>query len=273
MEGKLINNLYRSLIITLLFITSIVHANERKYSTKGEILEWSIIATAYLATLTLDNMPVWPSEPLMGGSTNKSYFQSSVPTSRIYEGIGVVGAAIALVPNNSGWMNQISYRNLKGFFEATSFASLVTNLAKNIVGRKRPSFDKYPKDEEIDSKKSFFSGHASSSFSIATYSSLFVFEHIGNKKNPLHLAGKIFFSASMISLASITSYSRVEDNKHFISDIIVGGIVGTTISTFVYVYQNDKWVFKRVEGQTISNFDMDVSFHKGIYQISLSTTF
>lgn len=256
------------LIVTIMYAACTAYGRDEGYSTFGEIVEWSIITSAFTGGYIMDHTPVWTSKPLIGGTTDSPYHESTIPSSWLYAGVGLFSTGIALLPNNSGWKNRTSYMNTKGIVEAVSFTYFVTALTKNIVGRKRPSYDNFPAEDEIDSKKSFFSGHSAITFSIATYSSLYVFEHIGDINDPLNLTGKILFTTGMASLASYVAYSRVEDNMHFVSDIVVGGIVGTTMSSLVYSFQN-KWLDKK--RHLVQR--VDVSFYNGVGSLSISAVF
>ncbi len=256
------------LIITILYSANTAYSKDEGYSTLGEVAEWSIITSAYTSGYIIDHTPVWTSKPLIGGTTNSPYHENTIPSSWLYAGVGLFSTGIALLPNNSGWINHTSYINTKGIIEAVSFTYFVTALTKDIVGRKRPCYDNFPADDEIDSKKSFFSGHSAISFSIATYSSLYVFEHIGDINNPLNLTGKILFTTGMASLASYVAYSRVEDNMHFVSDVVVGGMVGTAMSSLVYAFQN-KWLDRR--HHLIQH--VNVSFYNGMGSLSVSAVF
>jgi len=255
-------------MITVLYSTSLAYSKDEGHSTLGEVAEWSIITSAFAGGFIMDHTPIWTSKPLIGGTTNSPYHENTIPSSWLYAGVGVFSTGIALLPNNSGWINRTSYINTKGIIKAVSFTYFVTAITKNIVGRKRPSYDNFPVDDEIDSKKSFFSGHSAISFSIATYSSLYVFEHIGNINDPLNLASKILFTTGMASIASYVAYSRVEDNMHFVSDVLVGGMVGTAMSSIVYAYQN-KWLDKR--HNPIQH--VNVTFCNGIGSLSISAVF
>lgn len=255
------------LIIAVLYSNDKAFSKDEVHSTLGEVAEWSIITSAFAGSFIMDHTPVWTSKPLIGGTTNSPYHENTIHSSWLYAGVGVFTTGIALLPNNSGWINRTSYINTKGIIEAVSFTYFVTALTKNIIGRKRPSYENFP-DDEIDSKKSFFSGHSAISFSIATYSSLYVFEHIGNINDPLNLASKILFTTGMASLASYVAYSRVEDNMHFVSDVVVGGMVGTAMSSLVYAFQN-KWLDRR--HHLIQH--VNISFYNGIGRLSVSAVF
>ena len=183
-------------------------------------------------------MSVWSDKPLIGGDTDKQYFDNLIDKNLIKTGVNLIGAGILLLPNNSGWFNKNTYNNFKGYIGAIATTRLVTNIVKNAIGRKRPSFDNYPSNKISDSRKSFFSGHSSQAFSVATYVSLYVLNNFGESNNYYHNVGKYSVITGFYSLASIIAYSRIKDNKHFLSDVIVGGCIGTAVSYLVYKYKN-----------------------------------
>lgn len=96
----------------------------------------------------------------------------------------------------------------KALIEAQIITAVFTNLLKITIGRDRPNGS----SERFNS--SFPSGHASGSFAFAsTIDSLY-----GHKIGiPLYL------------LAGYIGYSRISDNKHFLSDVLFGAALGTSV--------------------------------------------
>ncbi len=251
----------RLFIITLFITGTPLSGQEEKSRTGSEITEWSFISVLALSNYLVEKSDVWADEPLIGGATGKEYHESRVPSWWLYAGGGIAGLGIVFLPNNSGHMNSVSCRNTKGFIEAAMLTMLATGITKNAVGRKRPSYDNYPPEEEKEARRSFFSGHASASFSIATYSSLYIFQYMGKWDNAAHLAGKLISSGALLGMAVYASWSRVEDNKHYSSDVLVGGAVGVIISAAVYGFQNGLTGLTPRKNKIKE--DNNVSFHFG----------
>lgn len=119
----------------------------------------------------------------------------------------------------------------QGFWMLLAFSSMLTVLTivifttKELVGRLRPN-----NDETINSlirivqqptDYSFFSGHAASSFSIATLAVLFLRKRFGF----IHL---------IWLYPLLFSFSRIYLGVHYPSDIIVGTLVGMLLAFIFY---------------------------------------
>ena len=125
---------------------------------------------------------------------------------------------------------------------AVTYAS--TNLVKFALRRPRPY--SYEADSEVgdptenDARLSFFSGHASMSFAMATsYAYLFQARHPRSRwVAPVWVLG--------MSLASVTAVARVEAGKHFWTDVIVGAAVGTGIGLLVPALHRNRVLGERV---------------------------
>src|SRR5690606_257767 len=118
-----------------------------------------------------------------------------------------------------------------------------------------------------DGRLSFFSGHASISFNMATYLSLYTFEHIGDFDNSLHVLGKISTITALTGLAFWTSYTRILDNKHHLGDVLTGAAIGTSIAFLVYSLQNE-WFFSFYErNSTVEIFTLNSKGDLALLQI------
>lgn len=228
----------RKIFLSIMIFNICVFTRTQAQSLKpaSELGEWGLTAAVFYTARKIDKMPIWTSLLFSKGTTDRAYAENTISSSTLYAVAGGAALGIGFLPNNDGWLQISHYRHGKGIIEALSATFLVTNVVKNVVGRKRPSFDNYPESERIDANKSFFSGHTSISFALATYSSLYVMDYIGN--NDFSKTAKWFYLAGSHALAAYVGYTRVIDNRHFVSDVIAGGIVGSTIALLVYSYQN-----------------------------------
>lgn len=107
--------------------------------------------------------------------------------------------------------------------EALLFTGAVTMFANFMTGRKTP-LETYPPDPTqwmgINKSSSFWSGHAATSFTIAT-----VLSGIYNEN--------LWMPVTSYTLATFVSLSRVVEGHHWSSDIFIGAAVGTIIGKMV----------------------------------------
>ncbi len=92
----------------------------------------------------------------------------------------------------------------------------MTYLLKFVVNRTRPNGEPY----------SFPSGHSTSAFSGAT---MIQMNHGWKWGAPAYL------------LAGYVAYSRVKVDKHYVSDVIAGAVIGTGVSYLVCRYWPQRW--------------------------------
>lgn len=108
------------------------------------------------------------------------------------------------------------------------YSGILTTLFKTVTGRSRPYYSDSQYDfnwfETTEEKKSLPSGHATVAFAIST-----VFAERINT----WWSRTVFYS-----LAALTAYSRVHDNQHWVSDVMLGGLIGFGSGYFV-VHTNE----------------------------------
>lgn len=108
--------------------------------------------------------------------------------------------------------------------ESALYTSLITILLKYGLGRERPRensdpFSFHPFSFRDDDFLSLSSGHTALAFSLSTV----LAEHTTNN----YLKVAIFIPAFM------TAFSRVYQNHHWASDVLMGGIIGYSVAEFV----------------------------------------
>lgn len=131
--------------------------------------------------------------------------------------------------------------HVKGIAESLSTGVFLTGATKVLVGRHRPDWS--PERNTDGSRRSFPSGHATQAFAIATYTALYLRGHVfdkyrGDKVLPWWEAA----TYTGIALgATALAGERVIHNKHNLSDVVVGGLVGTATSALFYWYQDSRY--------------------------------
>ena len=122
------------------------------------------------------------------------------------------------------------YKKAFIFGKAMLYSNLITDVTKNLVSRVRP---------DASDDRSFFSGHTSSSFVLSSYLFREFYDWIDETGIPQRspLTGVAMKSASFAvcyGWASYVGYCRVYDRKHYLSDVLVGALVGTLCGNLFY---------------------------------------
>lgn len=128
-------------------------------------------------------------------------------------------AMFACLPSNEWLTIGIMYT------ETLLFANGIKEWIKLLVYRTRPYmyFDGYPQDKVIDGdwNCSFPSGHTTLAFSGAAFTTILFCQYFPDSKWKYAVAGASF------GLAALTGALRMASGNHFLSDVIVGAVIGT----------------------------------------------
>ena len=136
------------------------------------------------------------------------------------------GAFIGTIPIVPAFSNNNYSKALKMSLNVISLNGIITNIVKMTVKRQRPdSFYKTRADAD-DSFRSFFSGHTSTTFALGTSNAILLSEAYPDKRNLIWFAN--------LSLATATGYLRIAGDKHYLSDVFCGGIVGYFIAKYAH---------------------------------------
>ncbi|MBL4637563.1 MAG: phosphatase PAP2 family protein [Kofleriaceae bacterium] len=156
-------------------------------------------------------------------------------------GFALSGAGlIAAIPGPSRWYH------LKGYAQATMTTLAITEIAKNVVGRHRPTFS--GDLEDTDSRRSFFSGHASVAATSSVYLGLYLGLNILPRLPPTQ--ARVYGALGAIGLATVlvgVPLSRLDDNRHHLSDVLAGSFVGAASAITFYTYQQMRYQRDRDE--------------------------
>jgi len=136
------------------------------------------------------------------------------------------GAFIGTIPLVPAFSNNNYSKALKMSLNVISLNGIITNIVKMTVKRQRPdSFYKTRADAD-DSFRSFFSGHTSTTFALGTSNAILLSEAYPDKRNLIWFAN--------LSLATATGYLRIAGDKHYLSDVLCGGIVGYFVAKYAH---------------------------------------
>lgn len=152
-------------------------------------------------------------------------------------GLGV-GLGVAMLSSGDG----SRMYHVKGLAESLMTGVTITGAIKVLVGRHRPDWgsDGYA---TAGSRRSFPSGHSTQAFAIATYGILFLRKHVfadmrGTSQLPWW-EGAAYAGIAMGATA--LAGERVLHNRHHLSDVVIGGALGTVTSTLFFLYQERRY--------------------------------
>lgn len=210
------------------FLRNFVHDEWRMWSSpfrsssydtktvKKYVIPFAIISTALIAVdrKTIDVLP---------NTTNQTVWSGRV--SQLGSAYTLAGASAATYlfgkatgdkhARETGWIS----------LEALAHTQLVVFGMKQATNRRRPVTDE-ARGGFWNGGDSFPSGHAASSFAVAT---VFAYEYRH------HIAVPI----TAYSVAALISASRVSARRHWASDIFVGGSTGFLIGRYIYKRRHD----------------------------------
>jgi membrane-associated phospholipid phosphatase len=125
-------------------------------------------------------------------------------------------------------------------------AGLAGNTLKLFVGRNRPTFTTHQYEfKPFSSQASWPSGHTAQAFSLAS-----------SVSDELH---SVPASLGLYTLASLTGWSRINDNRHWLSDVVSGALIGIVSTKIV----NGSWKVAGVEGPEFLQDDVRLGVSLG----------
>lgn len=145
-------------------------------------------------------------------------------------------AGIGLPVAAAGFDRELRYGPVDSLLiaEATILAADLNQLVKFIFVRERPFVHALPHledgikglgDSPSDANLSFYSGHTNLAFALAASSGTVAFMR-GYRLAPLVLGVQL-------ASAFTVGYLRIAADKHYLSDVMVGAVIGGLIGTFV----------------------------------------
>lgn len=197
--------------------------------------------------------------------------EEAVPTSWMVAAIPISAAALALETGLPGWMNGRNdglhlHETMVGLAETVAVTAGVTEALKWAGGRLRPDFaDRvqrhyctHKSSPEVDcsggpyvpldpdpvraqkilddGRKSWPSGHASVGFALANFLALSIGgHHVWNPDSTAaRRAGGIAAQSALLGLAGYVAWTRVNDGRHNLSDVLTGAAIGTAGAQVAY---------------------------------------
>ncbi|HET6148744.1 MAG TPA: phosphatase PAP2 family protein [Polyangia bacterium] len=136
------------------------------------------------------------------------------------------------------------------YAEALGWTTLLNGVTKVVVGRARPYVVlNHPElaDAGSEDNVSFFSGHSSVIFCAASFVALDASDRLRWRvladAPPVErfLLGTLVPYTVSFGVAALVSVSRIIDQQHWASDVIVGAGVGTLVAHLAYVAHFDHW--------------------------------
>lgn len=166
--------------------------------------------------------PRWLTPPAIDAATRDSLKWSNTRTAAVLSDIMLFGVMPAAAFASPLATNHEYGRAALTIGEAAVLTGVLTQVAKFSVARARP-YAYYGNDySHPDSRLSFFSGHTSYSFAMALSSAMLLAESYPNQ------SGTIYSAA--FALAILPAYLRIAADKHYLTDVLVGAIVGAGIA-------------------------------------------
>ncbi|MBZ0234190.1 MAG: phosphatase PAP2 family protein [Deltaproteobacteria bacterium] len=211
---------------------------DRAYLLDGGAVPYLYVPIAL--TLAIRSQTPPRSRPLLFKTTEggEIYPGGQYPVPMLYVGAGLAAGTILAAGDDSRWFH------LKGFAQGMAMNALLTSVAKNVFGRQRPSYDLAPGAKNPDDhRRSFWSGHSSTTLATATYLGLYARQHIFSRwREPGTLPWWEAASyAGLTAAALAVPYSQYRLNRHHASDVITGSLVGAGASTVFYIYQERRY--------------------------------
>ena len=167
------------------------------------------------------------------------YFRNQVKWSKIkmdnaafISDLLLYGAFIGTIPLVPYFSNYNYSKALKMSLNVISLNGIITNLVKMTVQRQRPDSFYKTRADANDSFRSFYSGHTSTTFALGTSNAILLSEAYPEKRKIIWLTN--------LSLAGATGYFRIAGDKHYLSDVLFGGIAGYFLAKYAHKETNTK---------------------------------
>lgn len=210
------NNLVKAIILFILFISSSFAASVKQeflspVTTDAAPVFWTGAAATIALLITEDAV----SDP---ASANTSHRKPLGDASQIGDYYGQLYPnaiyTLGMLAHGMTTGKNLSYLRATHMFKATVYSVIVASALKYTVREPRP--------DNIQEKNSFPSGHTTTAFAFAT---------------AVAIHHEWYWGLSAITLASLTAYSRMNDGRHFLHDVVAGITIGSSYGLGIYFTQ------------------------------------
>jgi hypothetical protein len=190
----------------------------------------AVAATAYVAA-----DPSTSPHVFSDGEGGKVAHGNTISNWEVAAGVAMAPVLIASSSSDASWYHS------KGVVQSVLTTAALTEVAKNAFSRHRPKW--LPTSTNEDDRKSFFSGHSSLTLATTTYVGLYLHRHVFSQwRGDARVAWWEIPPYLALAAASVwIPYTRIEDNMHHPSDVFVGGVVGATLSTAFFMWQEARY--------------------------------
>jgi hypothetical protein len=154
-------------------------------------------------------------------------------------------AGTGVITDNPG-----HYKTFRLLTESFIITSLYTGLAKVILGRERPnvpdSRGRFLFFEKATRHRSMPSGHTAAAFTFATVLA--------------ESYDKLYVKIPAYTLAVCAGLERIEHRKHWVSDVIIGGLIGYYIGQTITMIHNQNGSQIKINSQQERSMTLKLSF-------------
>lgn len=202
------------------------------WNTDGVLTAGALAGVFFMMLVPVDPENRWHKE-LLGPLDERTKDNFSRNAAHISDGLIATTVLAPLILEASRGFDEEAGRRTLLYGETLATSLFVNSVVKYTVQRPRPYV--YHNDPKVkawsakqsDAQVSFYSGHASMSFSAAAAGSI-LFSLSSDSQG-----AKAAVWGTELALASATSVMRVRAGKHFPSDVLVGALAGAAIGVVV----------------------------------------
>jgi membrane-associated phospholipid phosphatase len=128
------------------------------------------------------------------------------------------------------------WHHFKGYAQALLTTIALTEGSKMFFGRHRPDY--VQGDDDPEQRRSFVSGHSSTTASASVYFGLYFHYHLRHRLRGQWAEPGTALVYTLLTAAAVgVPWSRVQDNRHNVGDVLAGVFVGSAMSAVFFAYQ------------------------------------